>query len=73
MSDGHRKLIPINKQPNDQIVHALRFGETNRPAYQPLDPRAQADVVGPKYWNTLFSPGLQSTLNRLASLNFALL
>jgi hypothetical protein len=29
--------------------------------------------VGPKYWNTLFSPGLQFTLNRLASLNFALL
>ena len=45
MSDGHPKLIPINKQPDDQIVHAFRFGETDRPAYQPLDPRAQVDVL----------------------------
>ena len=45
MSDGHPKLISINKQPNDQIVHAFRFGETDRPAYQPLDPRAQVDVL----------------------------
>ena len=45
MSDGHPKLIPINKQADDQIVHAFRFGETDRPAYQPLDPRAQVDVL----------------------------
>jgi hypothetical protein len=45
VSDGHPKLIPIDKQPDDQIVHAFRFGETDRTAYQPLDPRAQVDVL----------------------------
>ena len=30
-------------------------------------------TAGPKYWNALFSLGLQSALNRLASLHFALL
>src|SRR5262245_60713898 len=45
MLDGYPKLIPINKQSNDQIVHGFRFGETDRPAYQPLDPRAQVDVL----------------------------
>jgi hypothetical protein len=27
VSDGHSKRIPIDKQPNDQIVHTFRFGE----------------------------------------------
>jgi hypothetical protein len=36
-------------------------------------PKVAGAVIKAKYWNTLFSPGLQSTLNRLASLNFALL
>ena len=45
MSDRHPKLILIHKQPDDQIVHTFRFGETDRPAYQPLDPRAQVDVL----------------------------
>jgi len=35
--------------------------------------RAPGVPVGPKYWNALFSLGLQSALNQLASLNFALL
>ena len=45
MSDGPPQLIPIKQQPHDQIVHACRFGKTDRPAYPPLEPRAPVDVL----------------------------
>ena len=38
------KFIAIDEQPNDQIVHVLRLGETNRAPHQPLDPRSQINV-----------------------------
>src|SRR5437763_8228367 len=34
------KLVLIDKQPNKEIVHALRLGKTNGATHQPLDPRA---------------------------------
>ena len=33
----------MNK-PNDQIVHVIRLGKTNRAAHQPLDPGPQIDM-----------------------------
>ena len=45
MSDCHPKLIPIDKETNDQVVHAFGLGKTDRPADQPLDPRAQVNML----------------------------
>src|SRR5262249_1996179 len=45
MSDGPSKLIAIDEQPNHQVVHALCLGKTDRPPYQPLDPRAQVAML----------------------------
>jgi hypothetical protein len=45
MLDGSPKLIAIDEEPNHQVVHALRLGKADRPAYQPLDPGAQVDVL----------------------------
>jgi len=45
VSDRHSKLIPINEEANHQIVHGRRLGKTDRPAYQPLDPRAQVNML----------------------------
>src|SRR5690349_23739866 len=45
MSDGPSKLIAIDEQPDHQVVHALCLGKTDRPADQPLDPRAQGDML----------------------------
>jgi hypothetical protein len=45
MSDGSPKLIASDEQPNHQGVHAFRLGKADRPAYQPLDPGPQIDVL----------------------------
>src|SRR5262249_42761145 len=45
VSDGHRKLISIDEETNHHVVHAFRLGKTDRPTYQPLDPRPQIDVL----------------------------
>src|SRR5687767_3533180 len=37
-SESPPKLIAVDEEPNDQIVHALCFGETDCPTHQPLDP-----------------------------------
>jgi len=44
VSYGSSKFIAINEQPNDQIVHGLRFGKTDGAADQPFDPGPQIDV-----------------------------
>ena len=33
LSDGSSKLIPIDEQPNHQIVHLFRLGKTDRAAH----------------------------------------
>ena len=40
----HPKFVPIDEQPNHQIVHTLRLGKADRAAHQPLDPGSQIDV-----------------------------
>jgi hypothetical protein len=39
VSDCSPKLVPIDEEPNHQIVHLLRLGETDRATDQSLDPR----------------------------------
>jgi hypothetical protein len=34
------KVVAIDEQANDNIVHLNRFGEADRPARQPFDPRS---------------------------------
>ncbi len=38
LSDGSSKLIPIDEESNDQIVHTLRLGKADGATNQPLDP-----------------------------------
>ena len=45
MLDGSPKLIAIDEQPNHQVMHTLCLRKTDRPADQPLDPRAQVDML----------------------------
>src|SRR6266508_4969214 len=45
LSEGSPKLIAIDEETDHQVVHALRLGKADRPAHQPLDPRAQVDVL----------------------------
>src|SRR5918999_940762 len=44
-SEGPSKLIPIDKESNHQIMHALRFGKTDRATHQPLDPCPQVNML----------------------------
>ena len=44
MLDEPPELIPVDKQSDDQIVHAFSLRKANRPAHQPLDPRPQINV-----------------------------
>src|SRR5262245_64611045 len=43
-SDEPPKLVPIDEQPNHEIVHALRLGEAQRAAYEALNPGPEIDV-----------------------------
>ncbi len=43
VSDGYPKLIAIDKETDHPIVHTFCLGKADRPADQPLDPRAQGD------------------------------
>ena len=45
ISDASPKFVAINEEGKHQIVHGRCFGETNRPAHQPLDSRPQIDVL----------------------------
>ena len=39
------KFVAIDEESNDEIVHALRLGKTQRAADKPLDPRPQIDML----------------------------
>src|SRR5262249_23536106 len=45
LSDGPSKFIPIDEEPNHQIVHAFRLGKAQRATHQPLDPGPEIDVL----------------------------
>ena len=45
LSDGSSKLIPIDEQPNHQIVHPFRLGKAQRATHEPLNPGPEIDVL----------------------------
>ena len=44
LSECLPEFVPIDEEPNHQIMHTLRFGEADGASYQPLDPSSQVDV-----------------------------
>ena len=55
LSDGSSEIIPIDEQPNHQIVHALRLGIAQRATNQPLDPGPQIDVLARDFLRVLLA------------------
>jgi len=55
LSYGSSKFIAIDEQPNDQIVHVLRFGKTDGAAHQPFDPGPQIDVFALDFLRVLLA------------------
>jgi hypothetical protein len=45
LSDGSPKLIPIDEQPNHQIVHLFRLRKANGVTHEPLNPSPEIDVL----------------------------
>src|SRR5215468_7499367 len=45
LSDGSPKLIPIDEQPNHQIVHLFRLRKAKGATHEPLNPGPQIDVL----------------------------
>jgi hypothetical protein len=45
LSHGSSKLIPIDEQPNPQIVHAFRLGKAKGVTHEPLNPGPEIDVL----------------------------
>jgi hypothetical protein len=55
MSDGSPKLVAIDEETHDQIVHGCRFGEANSPAYKPLNSSPQIDVLALNFLGMLLA------------------
>ena len=55
LSDGSSKLIPIDEQPNHQIVHAFRLGKAQRATDEPLDPGPEIDVLALDFLGVLLA------------------
>ena len=53
LSDGSSKLIPIDEQPNHQIVHLVRLGKTDRAAHEPFNPGPEIDVFALNFLGVL--------------------
>ena len=47
--------MPIDEEPNHQIVHAFCLGKANRPANQPLDPGPEIDVLALDFLRVLLA------------------
>ena len=45
LSDGSPKLIPIDEQPNHQIMHLFRLRKAQSTTHEPLDPGPEIDVL----------------------------
>jgi hypothetical protein len=53
--DGSSTCIPIDEQPNHQIVHAFRLGKAQRATNQPLDPSPEIDVLALDFLRVLLA------------------
>ena len=54
MLDGAPKLIAIDEKTNHHVVHMLCLGKADGPAYQPLDPCAQVDMLALDFLRVCF-------------------
>ena len=54
-SNGLSEFVSIDEEPYHEIVHALRLGEAQRAADEPLDPRPQIDMFALDLLRVLFS------------------
>src|SRR5215510_15041106 len=54
MLDKSPKLIAIAEESKHQVVHMLCLGKTDRPADQPLDARAQVDMLALNFLRVCF-------------------
>ena len=55
LSDGSSKFIPIDEQPNHQIVHLFRLGKAQGATNQPLDPGPEIDVLALDFLRVLLA------------------
>lgn len=56
--DDPPEFITVDEQSNDQFVHTLGFRKADGPAHQPLDPRAQVDVLALDALHVLLPDGV---------------
>ena len=54
-SKGSSEFVSIDEQSNHEIVHALRLGEAQRAADEPLDPGPQIDVFALDFLRVLLA------------------
>ncbi len=52
---GKPKFIAVHESPNDDVMHPLRFGETNGFASQTFDPSSQGSVFALNPLSVLFA------------------
>jgi len=55
LSDDSPKLIPIDEQPNHQIVHLFRLGKAQRATHEPLHPGPEIDVLALDFLRVLLA------------------
>src|SRR5215471_1074048 len=55
LSDGSSKRIPIDEQPNHQIVHLFRLGKANGATHEPLHPGPEIDVLALDFLRVLLA------------------
>src|SRR5215467_13202459 len=54
-SDGSSKLIPIDEQPNHQIVHLFRLGKAQGATHKPLHPGPEIDGLALDFLRVLLT------------------
>jgi hypothetical protein len=55
LSDGSSKLIPIDEQPNYQIVHLFRLGKAKGATHESLNPGPEIDVLALDFLRSLLA------------------
>jgi len=55
LSEGSSTCIPIDEQPNHQIVHAFRLGKAQGATNQPLDPGPEIDGLALDFLRVLLA------------------
>jgi hypothetical protein len=67
LSDGSSKLIPIDEQPNHQIVHLFRLRKAKGATHKPLHPGPE---IGLRSWRRPLSATQHNPTTSLISISF---